>query len=98
MPKTDIESKSAPRGEKTLELTVRFWTDDIVKKGKIRPKHGWAKGTVSMNTNSAHGIRSKSPIPFNSLLGLGVAIEKVLVKNGVTLHATGTTRKYIVSK
>jgi hypothetical protein len=95
--KTDtVESREAKHGQKMIEVKVRFWTDDITgEAGKIIPKHAWTSGVVRMERNEAHGIIPSSPVPFNSLLGMTGAIEKVLMEQGITLHPSRKDRRFI---
>ncbi len=85
----------AIHGEKMIEVKIRFWTNNISRReGAIIPKNAWASGVVRMERNDSHGIKPKSPLPFHSLLDVGAAIEKVLVKHGIVLHAGRTMEKY----
>jgi hypothetical protein len=96
MAKTNIKQREAAHGKKMIETKVCFWTDDIApKSGKIIPKNAWASGVVRMDKNDAHGIEPMSPLPFNSLLEIGSAVEKVLIRHGVTLHKSDKMNKYI---
>jgi hypothetical protein len=88
---------TADHGDKTIELTVRFWTDNIAPtKGKIIPKNGWAAGVVYIHKSPAHGFEPQDPIPFNTLMELPGKIEKVLANHGVQLRPYSTMKKYIV--
>jgi hypothetical protein len=90
-----LASLEAKHGEKMIEVKLRFWTDDIAaQKGMVVPKHAWASGVVRMERNKPHGIEPSSPIPFNSLLDVGSAIEKALIEHGVILHPSRKMRKY----
>lgn len=90
-----IESKEAVHGEKMIEIKVRFWTNDLAEgKGQIIPKHGWSSGVVRIDANKSHGIVPREPIPFQSLLDIGRAIEKCLVDHGIRLHPSRRARKY----
>lgn len=92
------EAREAQHGQKMIELKVRFWTDEIAEEpGKIIPKHGWTGGVVRLKTNKAHGVADVDPIPFNSLLDLPAAIERLLIREGIVLHATDRTAKYTSS-
>ena len=85
--RTDTEEREAKHGEKMISINVRLWTDEIAsEKGKIRPKHAWAYGTIRLERNSSHGIESGKAIPFNSLRKLPETIEKVLTDAGIVLH------------
>ena len=95
---TDATAKAKPavQGEKMIEVRIRFWTDDIApNKDEIIPKHAWMSGVVAMDRNKSHGISPEAPIPFNSLLSLGSAIEKVLIAHGVVFHVGGRSKKYM---
>lgn len=48
-----------------------------------------------MPANEAHDIHPKTARPFNSLLGLGVAIEKTLIEHGIVLHLDRDMKKYV---
>jgi hypothetical protein len=51
-----IEEIEAPHGDKTVEITIRFWTDQIAEeKGKLLPKHINNSGVIRMSTNKTHG-------------------------------------------
>ena len=90
-----VAPKPALHGEKTIELSVRFWTDEMAsEKGQIVPKHAWAGGMVHAVRNESHGIVSGEPVPFNSLMELPLAIERVLLAQGIVLHAANQMRKY----
>jgi hypothetical protein len=95
---TRISAKQARHGEKMIEVKIRFWTDNISpEKGKIVPRHAWASGVVRIERNDAHGLKPGTPIPFNSLLDLGAAVEKALIEHGVVLHINRKMRKYFGS-
>lgn len=79
-----------------VELTVRFWTNNISKKrGYIVKKECWDSGMIYMHENLAHGISSGSPVPFHSLLDLPAKIEKLVTKHKLKLHPGLRSRKYI---
>ena len=89
-------AREAKHGEKMIEVKVRFWTDGIASdSGKIVPKNAWTSGVVRIDSNKSHGIMPDSPVPFNSLLDVGAAIEKVLINHGITLHPSRKMRKYV---
>ena len=67
----------ADHGEKMIEIKVRFWTDKIAEQeGHIVPKHARTSGVVRITRNKPHGIVPNKPVPFNSLLDMGAAIEQ----------------------
>jgi hypothetical protein len=96
--KEDIAVKDAKHGEKMIEIKVRFWTDNIEGKEKIRPKHAWSSGVVRIARNKSHGIVPGRPRPFNSLMELGSAVEDVLLNHGITLHLSRKTERYMAEK
>jgi hypothetical protein len=81
---------------KMIVVEVRFWTDDIPKKGALSPKHAWTSGMVRVRANKLHGIKSSRPKAFNSLLDLGQAIEKTILATGVKLHVSRGMKKYVL--
>ena len=93
--RTKYPISEAKHGEKMIEVRVRFWTNNLVKKHKLMPRHAWDNGTVGMDSNKSHRIQPKSPMPFNSLLDLPSVLAKVLVQHGVTLHAGRKLRKLV---
>jgi hypothetical protein len=83
----DIEAREAKHGEKMIVVHVRFWTNDLAEqKGQIVRRHAKTGGIVRIERNAAHGITNVDTVPFNSLLELPWAIEKVLKANKVKLH------------
>src|ERR1700691_809842 len=91
-----LASREAAHGQKMIEVKLRFWTDDIApEKGKIIPKEAWTSGVGRVERNPAHGIVPESSVPFNSLLGIGSAIEEVLTAHGIVLHPGRKDKKYI---
>ena len=94
-----LEARDAQHGQKMIEVQLRFWTNDIAEsEGQIIQKHAWTSGVAKMESNEAHGIQSGDPIPFNSLLEISSAVEKTLIKHGITLHPDSRMRKYFDSK
>jgi len=92
----NIEAREAKHGEKMIEVKIRFWTDEISSElGKVIPKHAWTSGVVRIQGNKAHGIVPGRPKPFNSLLDLGAAIEKILKEQGIMLHTSRGMKKYL---
>ena len=82
-----VRSREARQGERTIEVSIRFWTNDIADtSGHIRPGHCWAQGMVSVPVNSSHGIESTESIPFNSIMSLSHVIGQALTNAGVRLH------------
>jgi hypothetical protein len=93
MPKA---STAAGHGEKMIEVKVRFFTNALSgSKKRVRPRHGWIRGTVKLDTNAAHRIVGSKAIVFNSLMELPYAIEKLLIRDGITLHLCPRMDKYL---
>ncbi len=89
-------AKKAPHGEKMLEIRLRFWTDEIAPvKGYVAPKHAWSSGVARIQTNASHGIHGGEEVIFNSLLEIPSAIEKILLSEGIQLHASRRMRRYL---
>lgn len=79
----------APHGKKTIELRIRFFTDQLSSvPGNIWPKHAWDRGSIYTVVNDYHDIEVAGAT-FNSTAEITLAIEKVLVKAGIRLHPTG---------
>ena len=85
----------AAADRKMIVVEVRFWTEDLPSKGKRTPKHAWTAGKVTIGANRLHGIKAGSNVPFGSILQIPAAIEKALLKAGITLHPNPTMRKYV---
>lgn len=94
--KSPIESKEAEHGQKMIEVKLRFWTNDIAETpGHVVPKHAWTSGVVRVEGNKAHGIVPGQPQPFHSLMDVSAVVEKVLIKQGIVLHPSSRTKKYL---
>jgi hypothetical protein len=79
---------TAPRGDKTIQMEIVFWTDNLAdNKGEQIAKHAWAQGKVSMSANGAHGIKRGRGTNFYDMLDLPAAIKAELVKAGVKLRS-----------
>jgi hypothetical protein len=95
MADTNPAALEAKHGKKMIEVSLRFWTNDISEEpGKVIPKHAWTSGVVRIQGNESHGIVPGSPLPFHSLLDIGSVIEKVLLNHGVVLHPSTKMDKY----
>lgn len=94
--KNEAEAVEAKWGKRMIEVRVRFWTNDLAaSKSQVRPRHAWSSGMVRMEKNEAHGLSGGDPLPFNSLLELPAAIEKLLIREKVKLHPSDRTRRYL---
>lgn len=87
----------AARGEKTIEFSVRLWTNGIAESG-IRPKHAKSGGTVQIVANKAHGIHPRKPSTFNTLAELQTKLEALLIEHKIKLHPFKATRRYMATK
>lgn len=90
-----VRPKAASRGDKMIEVKVRFWTNNIVEPGLVLPKHAWTSGMVRIERNDSHGIKPGRSRPFQSLLDVGKAIEATLIAHGIELHPSRTMKKYL---
>ena len=91
----DNGGREALTGEKMIEIRVRFWTNDLASsKTQVVPKHAKTSGVVSIAKNKTHDITPQEPIPFNSLMDLTSAIEKVILAHGIKLHPSRRMRRY----
>lgn len=96
MPKRAPDVVKAKYVERTIEVRIRFWTDAIADgEGKVRQRHCWSAGTVTMPKQSAHGIDGVGSFPFNSLLDVPAVIEKVLIAHGVKVHPSKRMQRYL---
>ncbi len=96
MPNKKLTNKIASHGEKMIEVKLRFWTNNIAdESGKILPRHAWTSGVARIERNDSHGIKPGNPVPFNSLLDIGTAVEKVIIKHKITLHIGRSMYKYL---
>ena len=99
MLKLEPSVRNAKWGERMIEVRVRFFTNQIANgKGRVKPKNAWGCGMVRIEKNDVHGIKSKSRVPFNSLLELPAAIEKVLIRNGVKILPSRLMNKYLARR
>ena len=87
-------SVKAPQGQRTIQVVVSFWTDDIAREGPgyIVPKLAWDYGMVDIRAKKAHGIGSAEPVPFNSFDELPSAIKTAVERSGVTLKEPSSRR------
>jgi hypothetical protein len=89
-------TRRAKYGEKMIQITLYFWTNDIAKqRNKIRPKHGRTAGMVRVEASKTHGIRAGKAIPFNSLGALPGVIEKAIIQHGIILHRSRAMKRYL---
>lgn len=83
----EVVEREAKHGQRMIEIKLRFWTNDIAsEKGHVVPKHAWASGVARIERNDSHGIKPADPVPFNSIMEIGSAVEEVLVAHGIKLH------------
>ena len=73
------------RGQKTIALTIRFWTNEIASEGKVSPGKCWDSGMARFDMNEAHGITDHEWVPFANLAGLSEAIRRAAERAGVEL-------------
>ncbi len=83
----DLRGVKARRGEKMIEVKVRFWTNNIAgTQGHILPKHCWPEGMVYASKNDSHGIKSSRKMPFHSLDQVQNAIEQAMTDVGIKVR------------
>lgn len=88
--------RKAEHGQKMIGVKVRFFTNGIAAgESEVMPKRGWTRGVVRFERNDVHGLKDGDPSVFNSLMELPSAIEKLLIRGGVMLHAASPMKKYI---
>lgn len=82
-------------GKKTIELTVRFWTNDISdKEDHIVPKVCWEHGMITLKKNETHGLEVRKRA-FKSIAHLSRAVEELLKASKVkVLHGRYTKPLY----
>jgi hypothetical protein len=100
MPAQQHHQATRPRqDENTIKLTIYLFTNNLGQEpGTVIPRHASEQGTVALRSNASHGIASSPGIPFHSLPELLVAIEKLLIRERVTLHPNGRSQEYIASR
>jgi hypothetical protein len=86
------------KDRKMIEVKVRFWTNDIPRKGERTPRHAWSSGMVRIDASETHGLKARKAQAFNSLLDLPAAIERALLSHGIVLHTSRRMRKYVRDK
>ena len=76
--------------EKTVTITVRLWSDQITP--EMRPKHIVSSGTIYLRRNKTHDVKPATDF-FGTLQEIPFRIEKLLKKNGITLHPSKTAER-----
>ena len=91
-----MEEVKALQHQKMITVNIKFFTNEIPEKpGHIKPKHAWTKGMLKLQANASHSIKSSQDIPFNSLMELTGTLERVLTREGITLHIARDMGKYL---
>lgn len=89
-----MTERKVPYGERTIEVRLRFWTNDIASmEGHVVPKHCWDSGFAILVENEGHGLEPGKRA-FRSIAGIGSAVEALLEKGGVTVHHGRTAHLY----
>jgi hypothetical protein len=96
--KDGVAAREAKYGEKMVQISVRFWTDQIVEDKQIRPKHAWSSGVVGIARNKSHSIVPGRWKPFNSLMELGSVIEQLFIEHNIVLHHSTKMKKYMAEQ
>ncbi len=76
------------KGNKTIAVTVYFFTDDNPADPAQTSPEAWAQGQVTVQANGRHGIKSGSEVMFNRMAELPAAVEDALTDAGVALRLT----------
>lgn len=76
------------KGNKTIAVTVYFFTDDLTEDPAQTTPRAWAQGQVAVQANGRHGLKSGSQVMFNRMAELPGAVEDALTDAGVTLRLT----------
>jgi hypothetical protein len=74
------------QGDKTIKVTVYFWTDQLEICGIVNPKAAWAYGVVVAKSNKSRDIKAVKYRHFHKLEDIPSAIRKALKDSGVTLY------------
>ena len=89
---------NAPHGDKTIKLTIAFFTNGISKKPGRQLKGACLdRGFVYGDRNRAHGIATTGDgkAAFNSASELPRAVARCLIKLGIKQHLGSMSRRYI---
>ena len=79
-----VVEKSAPVGERTIEVRLRFWTDGIASKdGHLLTGFCWEYGKAYVIANPTHGLKAGDQIDFKNLSDLPQAVARALESAGV---------------
>ena len=82
--KTKPATASPTWGDRTIEVKVRFWTNNIARgKGKVVPKFCWEHGSIQVITNPSHGIEPQWITHFHGYHDLASTIEAALKAAGI---------------
>jgi hypothetical protein len=78
----------APHGAKTVELTVRFWTDGIAEHDAlVLQGFCWESGSVRFPVSETHGIKDQEWVQFERLNDIVPAIYEAARRAGVRILA-----------
>ena len=81
-----VEEKAAKHGEKTIRVSVKFWTDDMATKaGHVPPGFCWEGGFVNVEANPTQGLKASQLVPFNTLDELVPILISALDDAGVKI-------------
>lgn len=69
-------------GEKTIKMSIHFWTNGIPKKEGLKTAE--FKGVVHLNANKTRGIKHDA-IPFNDKSDIFPKMQELLTRQGVRL-------------
>lgn len=77
-----------------MTVTLRFLARGTKREGKVSPGHVWPCGFIVIDNDSVH---AKKPIKraFNSLAEIPLALERLLIDGGITVHRARRMEEYI---
>lgn len=73
-------------GKKSISVKIYFWS--VEENSKIKKGVAWASGTLALESNTEHDIKSDTKV-FNSLEEFQIKLHELLADNDVTLVMQG---------
>jgi len=79
-----VGERAAKQGEKTIRVSLKFWTDGIASgDGHVVPGYCWEGGFANVESNKTHDLKAGQPVPFNTLDELVPTLVSILDSAGV---------------
>jgi len=72
------------KDNKTIGLTVRFWTNDLPDKIGEKYTPVWNSGSIVVEANKNLGIKASSKV-FNNIAEIETVIKQLLTKNKIAI-------------